>query len=739
MNALDTIIRKISKENEKTSEEVLVIINAKDNSSLGQMPSFFERINKSIELYAVSSINSVKCAGINFRFGEELIKIPFTISIVDGKENLATEILLKSEGVNLEDKLNNRIRRIVRNFVDEQKTGNELPNDFDELKSYIKEQAKQLLHLKINATIGDIVTEKVIKINSKVFEIRVEEEPLTMSFELEYEIDNLNKRNANADKYLKLEASLTKEIKDYLLQKNQVSLHNFVYHFDNKIKPELQQKFINTLEGLGLKMRYVVFATEAANSLKPKEDPILIDHTFDSKIEEYNEKVNVNVVVRLKLRDLGQMRKVNKGEQFASWFKLKVLIPIVEKNLFGKTYKDLLLDINDIRKNIAKEIEAQANSVGYDVEYHVFFPDIKKLKLVEEGFSFKEIEGSYKTKDYRVSVPIVVIAKGKLDNLKDIDPKYLQPQVDLENAIKETIIEAVTDILHKEEPEAIYLKFSIKDDENNENVKEKLENGIKDYLAKTYKINKDSLTINVRTGENDITDKALELRINNHKINFDIHPEESQTGDVQLINYTLIFKVLGVRPDGWATFQENSKKRNSAEEIAEIKDLLLELLDNKLKKEKYDIHISSDPRAENYFNEKVLPVLEEVGFRFGLSLDLIMLKRNRTHLEKTVLDIKVNDINESAKLSESNEHRETDEAIKVLRENLRYKIIKGADEEEIDEIEKRIERLENMKKKSGRSSNMLDSHKQKNQSFLLLDNPSSSKENPINLTDNSNE
>jgi hypothetical protein len=318
MNALDTIIRKISKENEKTSEEVLVIINAKDNSHLSQIPSFFERLNKNIELYAVSSINSVKCAGINFRFGEELIKIPFTMSIIDGKESLATEILLKSEGVNLEDKLNNRVRQIVRNFIDEQKTGNELPNDFDELKLYIKEQAKKLLYLKINVTIGDIITEKVVKIKSKVFEIRVEEEPLTMSFELEYEIENLNKRNANADKYLKLEANLTKDIKDYLLQKNKVSLHNFVYYFDSKIKSELEQKFIDTLEGLGLKMRYVVFVTDAANSLKTKEDPILIDHTFDSKIEEYNEKVNVNVVVRLKLRDLGQLRKVNKGEQFAS-------------------------------------------------------------------------------------------------------------------------------------------------------------------------------------------------------------------------------------------------------------------------------------------------------------------------------------------------------------------------------------------------------------------------------------
>ena len=718
MNSLNTIFRKINNKKELTSGEVLVIINPKIPKLFEKVPLFFE----SHDLYAANCLNIAKCEGISYLFDENLTKILFSVSCIDGSEAFALKKLYSISGVNLEDRLNTYVRQFVREFVEAQNFEGRVP-PFNQLIEYIRQRAKDKLYLKVNSKIEAEWNNNIVhKISSKIFEIRVEEEALTLRFDLEYETEDINKKLSNNERISKLEELLGAEIKNFFLNQN-LRIHSYVYEFDSVVKSKLEHLVSQRLKEYGLKMRFVIFKSDSINSLRVKEDPLKIEHTFNCKIEEYNGQIHVNVEVRLRLNDLGKLRKINKGDSFDKWFKHKVLIPIVERNLFQITFKRLLIDIKNVRQIIADEIQEQARLVGYDVEHHVFFPDIKQLNLVEEGFYFEEIKGVYKTKDFKVSFPLNVMIRGKLSDLNGINERYLQNQTDLEEEIKKLIVDSIKEVIAAEDPELVYMRFNVIEGQT-KTVEEKVIEKIKKNLFEIFKIDPNSLSINITPGENHMTDKVLELRVNNHQITFEVHPEESVTGHNQLINYSLFFKVNGVREDGWAVFQEGSRKRDAQQEISEVKRLLSEVLETKFGELNYETHIASDKNIRKAFDDSTQIVLNEIGVKFGLSLELVNLKRNRTFLETTKLDIKNKEIETRAALSITNEHHEIDEAIATLRAKMREEMLKGVgkeiEDDDISEIEKRIGILQKMKASLGQSGNMLESQNQKVRQSLLL-------------------
>ncbi|KAB8317942.1 hypothetical protein SD81_022170 [Tolypothrix campylonemoides VB511288] len=281
-----------------------------------------------------------------------------------------------------------------------------------------------------------------------------------------------------------IEDILKREVRKFIHQ--EVSLHDLCYKLSESVDSKIVQRLDDILAKYGRKVEY--FTSEIDKSILMPES-FSIKHEVKCEITEYPEPVFIKNTLEVdpQLDKTDSILKYKKAQipnlkDLQAWFKAK-LDRIVQKLLFDRKYINLLLDFESEDKlAIKEELEKEAESIGYSIRLLTTVPDLKPLKLKDEGFNFTST-GTFATKYNNVKVELSIICSGKIKDLRKIE-HLLNPREDVDKLIQKKVVNRVSQLLYTIEPEHFYFHF----DNNPEglSVKSELTEIITQLLTKEF-------------------------------------------------------------------------------------------------------------------------------------------------------------------------------------------------------------------------------------------------------------
>ena len=127
-----------------------------------------------------------------------------------------------------------------------------------------------------------------------------------------------------------------------------------------------------------------------------------------------------------------------------------------------------------------------------------------------------------------------------------------------------------------------------------------------------------SLTILIKLIDNEVTNKAYNLRKDTHTLETIINPTKDDL-DAEPLTIEVIFKILGVRQNGWPLFQDNINKPLD-DEIREIKDVIRANIKQNLEAIPYEVLRQKDKKILLEVDGVVDLALNDSGKNFGLTI-----------------------------------------------------------------------------------------------------------------------
>lgn len=336
-------------------------------------------------------------------------------------------------------------------------------------------------------------------------------------------------------------------------------------------------------------------------------------------------------------------------------------------------------------------------------------PNLKIIEVIK-GFNIDIEEANLATKDANVKVKVNIFVAGKIENPREIKD-YLSPDVDLEGLIKQSIHNAVREVLHSIEPERYYLRFYFPalDERGNpleKSVEQELTDKIKEVLEKTFhaKIS----TIIPKPLNTEITERYQELYEKIGSFEFEV---PSLSGDEAPVKFEGDFQIQGVEKNSWLMFQSRLPR------IDDIKQSIEKSLKAKLNTLGDEILQYTDTEnlllLEDFINQWINNPLGRgsIANQFGLEISIGNLSRSRTAIEEhrvivrqemhhvelddalAHLTARRNKIAAQKQMAEKAHEAKLLELSKLYEQHSRI-IALPDNEEELDELNKKIQNLE---------------------------------------------
>lgn len=620
VSPLDSVIRRIKNPQEISQNEECVIINDKDGTVYSKDPGFFDSIGKRIHYYAVSNVNHANCAGFHFTLNNALgLDINYTVSCPNNNEVRAVQSLYTGSE-NLESCLNGILKKGVATFYKDNTTENAITNR-RKLELYLAEYGNSQTGLSFNTVVKFKNEDRLVNfsINTSPFKVRTADYEDALYIKVETDLvvsqDKWELALENYYRIPEIENKIKKCVENYLIAN--ISLTDFCLDLTGKVKTRLFNEINNLVEKEGRHIEFLKLSSSSINTLVPEQNPIKITLEEPYEIKEYEKKVQVKSKLKLHLTDVGLFRS-KRIIDLKNWFSENVIKEVIADELFGHNYKKILLSEKKIKKTIEKKIQSEAKKIGYDVEQHTFLPQLNQLNVVRDGFSI-DFEDDFQTKDNRVSIKLQIILKGKTGKLKELDDRFLLPDVSLKKEIEKKIREIAEHKIHQIPPENIFMGFDFPTDNTTESPSEIIKNAIAIELRKHFKVEPATLSTLIKLSENKITKKAETLAKGIYTFNLNIIPsaEDIRTEPLECI---IRFRVLGVRKKGWATFQARIN-RTAEEDIKEMKGILIDYVRRDLQALSHSTLINTSFEYQNKIRETIENhAFSEAGQQFGLRL-----------------------------------------------------------------------------------------------------------------------
>lgn len=684
---LDPVIRMIPKKDQVGVDEELVVFESQEKNLLGFRKKRY---------FAVSNINTAKCTGISYMLSNAIpVQIQYSVSCPTGNEEKAVAALYK-QGLSLGESLNRKVKGWFTKFVEEFGENTVLKNR-STVHSYLKDQALQETGLVFTAEVKLQNEEKLqeFTVGPITTNVRVSDydEALSLTIKAELQVDE-SKQDIALLSYSKLpeiKDSFQAYIKKHLRDK--VKLQQFCTQLNRDLKDELFEALDKIPQSVGRKLSYLNLHSSSIPSIYPVgKEEVEVSHKGSYSIADYDEEVTVENKLILRLDDIAIVRN-SAVKDVSLRLKEKEIPSIVKNILFDKSYKDVLLELDEIKEDIKSQIEKKVKLVGYNVQQHAFLPELKELKLLNEGFKL-EIDGPFVTSDSRVSISVQVTCSGQIGDLSELDKRLLLPATDIDTEMKEAVSNAVEEVIHEVDPERAYIGFDYKHKNYERSVKEEIELKVRDVLIEKFKASNPSLKIFVKQTTSEVTEKATKLTESSHDFESLITPRRNNKY-VEKLNYHIRFSIRGVYPDGWPIFQNNIK-RSSDEEIEEVKKILEENVRTYFEAVPYQEHLSGQLKIKKLLNKLLAEtVLPRVGKMFGLRLELVSLNRHDSPLEVEAqktrhhLGLKEEETNRSTQERLLNSGKETMEELLKKRKEL----LTEGEYDEAEEVEEQIEKI----------------------------------------------
>ena len=436
-----------------------------------------------------------------------------------------------------------------------------------DLEIFLVKQAAHYTGLKINIEI-DVVHGKLEeeRIASPLpFQVTVKDykKPLKLSFEGAIEVDEKHKIFAILYEGKKENLSLLIQQEIEHVFHRFFKLDDYCTHMQTEGTQVLTEHINEFLKKYGRRIHFLQIDTPDVGNIMPNDFPI-IQHSYPANLTDLMEPVYVENYVLLTVSNLVKYK--NSGysdEELIIWAKGR-LNKIIERIFVGMSYKNTLLNHQNIVRLIEKKFQEEASSIGLTALQRIELKGLSALSMMRKQFRIVIENEVFPTADIGVNIHFDFIIRGTLTNLSEIK-NLLDPHIDLESEIKEQVISAVERKVHDLSPHQLFRKFDFRENPEEDTVREKLEDCIFMSLDKFHIF---GLQVLVHPRLAYINARLAALEKETHHFKMEVFPIRHE-GNAERIIYDVEYKITGVAQNGWAQFIASSDYENRNEAYEE--------------------------------------------------------------------------------------------------------------------------------------------------------------------------
>ncbi len=651
MTPIENMIRKVessSINNASTDEKVMIVEILKKNEVKLLPKKPFITLGKEIHYYLISTkkkvvVNDLFCniSGVGFKLN---LLLQYAVKCRDTEKT--AKVLCGY--ANLQERLDDLIKSTIDQYIKNQSIKDkEFALRFYEhqenLEQFIAFEAdsKWGLNLTITAKPENEKHLKPILINSNSgsssgWDVRVKdyEKRLNLSLECQIGIDEENREKAilhlNIEKELR--AIIKKITLDYFI--NEVSLQVFKEKLKSSVKEELIQRINEKCSVYGRRVTFMNLST-TDSALQPSEYPI-ITYLVKCRIAEYTDTIEVNNEVLISLEDIGLFR-TSDVDDLEDYIK-KLLDRIVQDHLFDKTYLEVVLELEEPKQQIINEVKEELQKIGYSVKHHMVVPNLPPLEL-KNGFKIKR-EKIFVTNDSRVPVNIEISINGRiLDLLNENVKTIIESQGNVQDTIYQKAENIIENQINELNPNVVFMYFNVPEKPDQKSVDQLLKEKIREEFQHFKIVN---LNISLKLLENEITRHVSKLihtitssELNSFKVELvPLRGEEH----VERVIFETEYKIIGVHPDGWFTYQTNAinnDKVNAEKQVEAINKTMKRGISEILETFPIDVlrygEVTVLEKIKKIINVKINQLVAKA---YGLNIEVLTFRREATLWEQ---------------------------------------------------------------------------------------------------------
>jgi hypothetical protein len=393
-----------------------------------------------------------------------------------------------------------------------------------------------------------------------------------------------------------------------------------------------------------------------------------------------NAKIPLINTIILNLDDAEKFKNA-RIENLEVWIKEK-LQQAAQNVLAKKSYADLVSGISQLASVIKSTLDTMAINIGYRVEYLLTSDLVDGAKLGFD-FQFSEDEQSFQT-TLNDTVKLNIAVSGKIRSLNyDYWKANLTPQTDFVQVMKKEIIPVVRQLLLKTTADDFYTQF-------NQVVETTLVKTIKDLLVIQFNVDP-SVDISPRIALSPIGILIRNLQEGIQHIDVVCHNKE-------IASFRISFGIKGVDPSKWGLFA--TRNYTSPEQVkTAITERVRIFVESTVRLYVTDINVLRDSRFIGLISKYARLSDQVIREKLGLIIDIIDVEL----LVNTLAD---NDV-KFGFLSAKKKKEMLQEAIQKADTQLFLAKMNEDDQDELDELQKKLTNLEHMLKAEEFNNNRL--------------------------------
>jgi hypothetical protein len=459
-----------------------------------------------------------------------------------------------------------------------------------------------------------------IELSSELFPVQVSDYPGEQNLKLTGRLQVEEEHKINAIVYSNRRHDLDRRIREHLREyfADKVSLQQFCDDLNKEAFRRGLEAFLNTwLKLEGRRIRIIALESESRDELKKRISEFnRFERDVQCTIREYPAPVSIKNSLQMILVDSARTDTANPID-LEAWVG-KNLEEVIHSLLFDKRYLDLLLNFDETKDEIRRDMQVRASEIGYDIRQLITQPDLKPFKLLDNFTIDAERSFATRIQNFPVKLNIVVVAR--IENLSDVE-KHLNRQEDVQEAIEECAVEEARQYLHSIDPADFYMKFSDPGDSDEQTIEETLIEKIKAKLAAEFKAQ--IVKVVPKVVDTEIVERLKKLRSEVRQFSVFVQPFQSSDRVV----FEGSFQVDGVVE--WYTFQLRQYDLN------QILDQVERNVRSYLATRDYDELRWTDPDDLDATRLEVQRrVNQNLQRAFGVAIGITSFTRNRTDYEE---------------------------------------------------------------------------------------------------------
>jgi hypothetical protein len=508
------------------------------------------------------------------------------------------------------------------------------------------------------------------------------EQQLTLE-RVSIEVDDGNKVSAilNQAKSRLLEEQVLQAVKNYFSEC--VSFHEFstALHMES-FKAGLIKRLNEMLKPVGRRIRTVFLNNK--NAVQAQQT-CLLTKKIACKVQKYPESIEIKNTVLFELNNLAKYRE-NSAPDLGKWLDA-ALNRVITDVLFDATYIDLLVNFQPKEKEIENRLREEARNIGYDIRQLIAIPDLEPIKW-KENFSISP-EGIFETSEAKVHVRLRIEITARINDLKQVEG-YLNQRQDVPKLMEEVIIRRMRRYLHSVKPDRFYMRFYVTNLDEKVVEKELIEQvheELKEFKVEVIDVIPKPLDTEFTNRLNELFKRPSVIRI-----------EATPLKGGESVIFQGRFSVDGVDEDSWHKLQQREFS------LEDIRKSLEQYIRSRFNTKTYEELLYKNREELDAIGMEVMKLANDcTKEEFGLAVSISVIDRERTNIENQTTNLHIARFQESIKKERLflehgtqaaiEENEATLNLLRKLREEREKVITEVGNEDELKELEGKIEKI----------------------------------------------